>query len=322
MEKKSAKPVVRVKHPSYQPSKAELNEDMRIDASPEDIARAVGRQVEVRHVDAQRNTALRLANTPTPTPLDFPQRDFFIEHNMGGEVIPQRPRDGYINATLLCGRAGKSFGHYHAAKQTKEFLEALSLEIGIPISNLVQIIRGRGDKLTQGTWVHPQVAIHLGQWLSPAFAVKVSSWVTEWISGNVHSHMPVHVKRYLKNRDKVPHTHFSMLNEIYLNFLAPLEDVGIIPPGGMMPDISTGLMFSGFLRKRGINPNEFPKYDHEFNDPARPVVEARLYPIELLPEFRKYFNEVWLPSKAETYLAKNFPKALPHVKRILKLPAH
>ena len=41
-----------------------------------------------------------------------------------------------------------------------------------------------------------------------------------------------------------------MLNEIYLALLAPLEDYGIIPPDSMMPDISTGLMFSGFLRGR------------------------------------------------------------------------
>lgn len=47
--KKPDKPVVKAKHPSYQPSKAELNEYMRVDASPEDVARAVGRQVEVRY---------------------------------------------------------------------------------------------------------------------------------------------------------------------------------------------------------------------------------------------------------------------------------
>ena len=46
---KKDKPTVRIKHSSCQPSKAELDEDMRIDASPEDIARAVGRQVKVRH---------------------------------------------------------------------------------------------------------------------------------------------------------------------------------------------------------------------------------------------------------------------------------
>ena len=48
-QKKSRKPVVELKHSSYQPSKAELEEDMRIDASPEELARALGRQVEVRH---------------------------------------------------------------------------------------------------------------------------------------------------------------------------------------------------------------------------------------------------------------------------------
>ena len=46
---KQGRRTVKIADPSYQPSKAELNEDMRVDASPEDIARAVGRQVEVRH---------------------------------------------------------------------------------------------------------------------------------------------------------------------------------------------------------------------------------------------------------------------------------
>jgi hypothetical protein len=35
---------------------------------------------------------------------------------------------------------------------------------------------------------------------------------------------PEHVRRFLKNRAKIPHTHFSMLNEIYLNLFVPLED--------------------------------------------------------------------------------------------------
>ena len=69
--------------------------------------------------------------------------------------------------------------------------------------------------------------------------------------------MPVHVQRFLKNRFKIPYTHFSMLNEIYLNLLATLEDCGVIPPDKIMPDISTGLMFSGFLRSKGIEPKLF-----------------------------------------------------------------
>ena len=91
---------------------------------------------------------------------------------------------------------------------------------------------GRGDRLQQGTWVHPRVAINLGQWISPAFDVKVSGWVTDWMMGRdiPGAFMPEHVRRFLKNRAKIPHTHFSMLNEIYLNLFATLEDYGVIPP--------------------------------------------------------------------------------------------
>ena len=255
-----------------------------------------------------------------PVQLSFPQLPSLIEHQLDGRVIPQRPRDGYINATLLCQRAGKSFSHYKARTQTTAFLDALSADIGMPISELVQIVKGGSGNLSQGTWVHPQVAIHLGQWLSLDFAVKVSRWVTEWISDNVQSYMPIHVRRFLKNRSKIPHTHFSMLNEIYLNLLAPLEECGIIPPDNMMPDISTGRMFSSFLRRKGITPERFPYYEHEFADASRPTVRARLYPIEHLPDFRRYFNEDWLPNRADTYFKERLPEALPYMDHILKLP--
>ena len=252
--------------------------------------------------------------------LDLTPPALVIEHTIEGEVVPQRPSDGYINATRLCQQAGKLFADYHRATNTKEFLNELSLDMGIPISNLIQTIRGRGDKVAQGTWVHPKVAIHLGMWLSPAFAVTVSEWVYDWMSGKYRDYMPIHIQRYLKNKSKIPHDHFSMLNEIYLNFLAPLEDHGIVPPDKLMPDISTGRMFSDFLRRKGIDPTTFPKYEHEFVDNLRPSVQARLYPIEYLPDFRRYFHDVWLPQKATRYLGEKFPKALPYLPMLQQLP--
>ena len=47
MAKTSPKPVVRVKPYSYQPSKKELEEDVRVDATPEELARAILRPVKV-----------------------------------------------------------------------------------------------------------------------------------------------------------------------------------------------------------------------------------------------------------------------------------
>ena len=174
--------------------------------------------------------------------------------------------------------------------------------------------------MEQGTWVHPRVAVNLGQWLSPQFAVKVTEWVFDWMAGRLKGYQPVHVQRYMKNHTKVPHAYFSMLNEIYLGLLAPLEDYGIIPPDKMMPDISTGLMFSRFLRGKGIDTEQFPTYEHEFIDARRPTVLARLYPIEHLADFRKYFHEVWLPERAEGYFAEKFPDALPYLPAIRQLP--
>ena len=62
-----------------------------------------------------------------PVPLDFLQPPLLIEHDVDGEVIPQRPTDGYINATLLCKKGGKQFGDYYRLGQTKAFLKELSL---------------------------------------------------------------------------------------------------------------------------------------------------------------------------------------------------
>ena len=252
--------------------------------------------------------------------LDIPQAPMLIEHLVNGDVVPQRPQDGYINATRLCKQAGKQFGHYNANAQTQEFLMELSAVIGIPITGLVQIIQGGNNQIKQGTWVHPRVAVHLGQWLSPQFAVQVSEWVHDWMSGTVHPFMPEYVQRFMKNKSKIPHTHFSMLNEIYLDLYAVLEENGIILPDSMMPDISTGRMFSGFLRQNGIDPDKFPYYSHEFAKDSR-VVRARLYPIELLPAFRKYFNETWLPERSPNYFAEREPKVLPYLSKFKALPS-
>ena len=48
------KPVVEVVDSRYQPSKAEMEEEIVIDASPEELLRAVVHSVEIRIVDLKR----------------------------------------------------------------------------------------------------------------------------------------------------------------------------------------------------------------------------------------------------------------------------
>lgn len=254
--------------------------------------------------------------------LNFPTELPLIDHAIEGGSVHQRPKDGYVNATDLCKAAGKRFNDYARLGSTKEFLQELSAVAGIPVTEqnqelnaLIYTIQGGKPEL-QGTWVHPDVAVNLAQWLSPKFAVRVSQIINDWLKGNVSGYMPPHVKRYIQNKRKIPPTHFSMLNEVYLELFAPLDDAGIQIPTTMTPDISTGRMFSDFLRRKGgYDPDAMPTYEHEYPDGR--IVKARLYPIELLGEFRLWFNNEWLPHRAVDYFKSRLPQGLPYIQPLI-----
>ncbi len=242
----------------------------------------------------------------------------FVPHAYQGEVIEQRIGDGYINATAMCKAAGKLFGDYSRNASARAFLAELSSDMGIPISELVQSISG-GIPQHQGTWVHPQVAINLGQWLSPRFAVQVSKWVYDWMSAGAPKtpSLPYHLRRYMTNQRNVPDGHFSVLNEITLALIGPLEAEGYTLPEKLWPDISQGLIFSRWLREqKGLNLDEMLMYTHEFED-GRPPLMARAYPNELLADFRKHFSEVWLRFRARKYFQERDVKALEYLPKVL-----
>ena len=243
-----------------------------------------------------------------------------ITHEAGGEIVPQRAKDGYIDATAMCQAAGKSFNDYFRIGPTKAFLAELEADTGLPVTELIQSVRG-GIPQLQGTWVHPFVAINLGQWLSPAFAVQVSRWVTEWIAGGpeIVERLPYHLRRYVANMTAIPRTHFSMLQELTYGLIAPMEAQGYTLPENMVPDISEGRMFSRWLREdKGLDPSTFPTYKHKYEDGR--VVDARLYPNALLADFREHFQTVWLPGRAEDYFAERDAKALPYLPALLPPP--
>jgi hypothetical protein len=233
-----------------------------------------------------------------------------ISRRVDGSVIEQRQIDGYINATAMCSAAGRLFGHYAENRTVKAFLRELESVIGIPITELIQSVRGGS---AQGTWVHPKVAIHLAQWLSPRFAVQVSEWVYDWMTGRVSpavQRMPYHLRRYLKNRGRVPDGHFSILSEMIQAIIAPMEEAGYTLPERMLPDISSGRMFCAFLRQElGVDTDSMPFYDHYFEDGR--VVRAKAYPEKYLPEFRKFLRERWIPERSISYFRQKDPEAVP-----------
>ncbi|WP_286974973.1 KilA-N domain-containing protein [Pseudomonas sp.] len=247
-----------------------------------------------------------------------------ITRQVEGALIHQRALDGYVNATSMCSASGKLFADYARLKATGEFMDELARSMGIHIDRLVFTVKS-GTNEARGTWVHPDVAINLGQWCSPRFAVAVAQWVREWHGSKgqqrANGSLPYHLRRYMANRAQVPHTHFSMLNEMALVLIGPLEDAGYSLPDKLLPDISEGRMFCKWLRdEKGIDTDALPTYRHEFEDGR--IVFPKLYPNEVLADFRGHFHTIWLPKKAVKYFTEKDPAAITYLDRVLALPGY
>lgn len=242
-----------------------------------------------------------------------------VPHTYQGSLIQQRALDGYINATAMCRAAGKEWSNYRKSEATGLFLQALERSLPYGRDPVHSIAAGPNE--LRGTWVHPQVAINLAQWLSADFAVQVSQWVVEWMTGKgaapAPTPLPFHIRRYLANQANVPVGHFSILTELTLCLIGPMEALGYRLPEKLWPDISSGRMFAKFLRDaHGIDTNAMPTYRHDFED-CRPSVYAKAYPERLLHHFRAHFREVWLPERAADYFADRDPVALSYLPRLL-----
>lgn len=231
-----------------------------------------------------------------------------IPHDYRGELIPQRATDGYINATAMCKAAGKSFADYNRLASTQDFLNELSSEVGIPITELIQIVGG-GTPHLQGTWVHPQVSIHLAQWASPRFAVRVSQWVLEWMSSAAREERAwrVFTDRLDLVSDQVPAGYFCIFRET-ADVYASLLRAGISPGLRILLDISVGQHWSKYWVKEELSQkfgdrqrynHYFPKYwAQSLSNPQTPYC----YPEDALGAFKRWMRETYVPIKLPVYL--------------------
>jgi KilA-N domain len=98
----------------------------------------------------------------------------FVLKEYDGKQIRINKVTQYVCVTELCLANDKQFYDWYRLKNTPAFLEAVSTETGIPVSDL--LIVGKGETLT---WAHPQVAIDIGSWCSVEMRVKITGWILE-----------------------------------------------------------------------------------------------------------------------------------------------
>lgn len=122
----------------------------------------------------------------------------------------------------------------------------------------------------------------------------------------------------MMNMSNIPYGHFSMLNEVTLALIGPMEQIGYTLPANLIPDGSLGRVFSSYLRKKGYSVDSYPTYMHRYEDGRE--IQARAYPNELIGELRKYFIEHWLKEKSHAYFETRDPAALPYLNKFLTLP--
>lgn len=231
-----------------------------------------------------------------------------VPHTHQGSLIHQRQADGYINATAMCKAAGKEWSGYRRLDTSIAFIAALEGSLQIHRDLLAQsIVTGSND--ARGTWVHPQVAVHLAQWLSADFAVKVSEWIVEWMSGK---HPSDRVWQQFEDRislvyDNVPLGYFCVFREI-ADLFASMISNGAVFGTRMILDISVGgcwgahwcnmkldQYFGQRMRFNHYYPGYFPQ---SFSNPQ----EAWCYPEDALPAFKRWLREVYVPIKMPAYL--------------------
>jgi hypothetical protein len=138
-------------------------------------------------------------------------------------VIVSRSEDNYVNATQICQVGNKKFADWIRLESTKQLINALNVDMGIPIpgisslksdmgipiSQLLDIKKGNSSEFNQGSWIHPDLAIQLAQWISPTFALQVSKWIrTLFTDGKVE------IK--LQNELKIKDNKIKLLENTYL----------------------------------------------------------------------------------------------------------
>ncbi|UOF81252.1 kila protein [Caudoviricetes sp.] len=113
-----------------------------------------------------------------------------IIHTANGGIFHQRKSDGYINATEFCKANNRIVGEFLRLPSTQDYINFLTTGKSLSIPP-VFTKEGKGG----GTWIHPKLAIHLGQWISVEMMDLVSDVMISWMSGKSSSPSKNQIKK-------------------------------------------------------------------------------------------------------------------------------
>jgi len=144
-------------------------------------------------------------------------------------------------------------------------------------------------------------------------AEKFSDWVVSevlptirktWSYGTTKSLSPMMMRFSINSKQNSSLGYWSMLNKMVELFALPLEHNWFELPDNVIPDISTGILFSKYIKNRWYDPDEICKtYTHMYPD-WRQINWVRQYPDSLYPLFTEWFQKEWLSNRCAKYLSE------------------
>ncbi len=90
--------------------------------------------------------------------------------------------NGFNEYRKAMGLPEKRLQHYWENDSTKEFLEALEMELSLNNRKSGELKITRKGKYG-GTYVAPEVFVDIAMWLNPSFKAKVMIWVSDNLLG-------------------------------------------------------------------------------------------------------------------------------------------
>ena len=128
----------------------------------------------------------------------------------GSPITFQNGDSVMVNATQMAKTFGKLVGDWTRLKTTTEFMDALSADMQIPISELIQVVKGGNGE--QGTWMHEDVALEFARWLSPSFAIWCNKRIKELLQYGMTATQPT-LEQMINNPELVISLATQLKNE-------------------------------------------------------------------------------------------------------------
>ena len=104
-----------------------------------------------------------------------------ITRAWNGTPIARRTTDGFVNATAMAKASGKQWSHYRETDRATAYMEALSRNTEIRVTDLYVAKPG------EGTWIHPRLAVDFARWISADFAVWLDAWFLEELENKLQA---------------------------------------------------------------------------------------------------------------------------------------